>query len=55
METQNQVRVETIFPDLCFQGFWNLSYLDIVGNKLPTPKHEYTVISGLIVATSCFC
>ena len=54
MEPQNQVRVETILPDLCFQGFWHLSYVDGVGDKLPLPNHESTVISILRVAASCF-
>ena len=35
MEPQNQVRVETILPDLCFQGFLHFSYVDGVGDKLP--------------------
>ena len=37
METQNQVRVETLFPDFCFQGFWHFSYVDGVVDTLTYP------------------
>ena len=55
MEPQNQLKVETLFPDFCFKVF-SFSYVDGVGGGCyPTPKHEPTVNSGLRVATSCFC
>ena len=38
MVPQNQVRVETIFPDFCFHGFWHFYYVDDVGPKLPYPQ-----------------
>ena len=38
METQNQGRVETLFPALCFQSFWRFYYLDIMGAMLPYPQ-----------------
>ena len=38
MEPQNQVRVETLFPAFCFQGFWHFSYVDCVGGTLPYPQ-----------------
>ena len=55
MEIQNQVRVETLFPDFCFQYFWRFSYVDGAGNMLPHPKNEPTVIGGFRVAKSFFC
>ena len=42
MEPQNQVRVETLFPDFCFQVFLRFSYVDCVGAKLPYPPDEST-------------
>ena len=33
MEPQNQVRVETLFPDFYFQCFWRFSYVYGVGAR----------------------
>ena len=38
MEPQNQVMLETIFPDFCSQMFWRSSYVDGVKVMLPYPK-----------------
>ena len=35
MEPKREVRTDTLFPDLCFQGFWNFSYVYGAGDKLP--------------------
>ena len=40
METQNQVRLETLFPAFCFQGFLLFSYVDGVGGMLPCPQAQ---------------
>ena len=38
MEPQNQVRLETIFPDFCLQGFWRFYAGDGVGGMVPYPQ-----------------
>ena len=37
MEPQNQVRLETLLLDFCFQGFWRFSNVDGVGATLTHP------------------
>ena len=54
MEPQNQVRVETISHDLCFQGFGTSLMWMVWGPSYLTSNNESTTISGIIVATSCF-
>ena len=38
MRPQNQVRVENIFPDFCFQVLGTFSYVDGVVAMLPYPQ-----------------
>ena len=37
METQNQVRLETLFPTFCFKVLWRFSDVDCMGGMLPYP------------------
>ena len=37
MDPQNRVRLETLFPDFCFQGFWHFSYVGGMGDILNYP------------------
>ena len=42
MEPQNQVRLETLFPDFCFQVFGTYILYMVWGARYPTPQYEYT-------------
>ena len=55
MESKKLVRVESLFPDIFFQGFWRFSYADGVGLRYPNPRMNILHNNGLRVVTSCFC
>ena len=38
METQNQMRLDILFPDFLFQVLWRFSYVGGVGDILPYPQ-----------------